>query len=251
ENPIIPLRQIMRWGCRMLDPKIRSLVEKIRDRKLRKKVADLLNKPSFLINGKEYLGVSLEVSPAGLSHHHSYLGGFTEHVVSAGTIALAMCDCVEEVYGGVVNRDLVVAGILLHDVFKPLTYKVDEDGYYSSTRLADYLDHSSLIVSELVRRDFPLELVHIVAAHHGGYGAVRPRTVEALICHLADLVDSRLNGDVLNAASYLVRRIVGEELPALSSKEAFEIVHCKAAEGEDGVRKAYRRIVEERKARKT
>jgi 23S rRNA maturation-related 3'-5' exoribonuclease YhaM len=110
----------------MLDSKIQSLLEKIRDKKLRKKVADLLKNPSFSINGKEYSGVSLDASPAGLSHHHSYLGGFTEHVVSAGAIALAMCDCVEEVYRGVVNRDLVVAGILLHDVFKPLTYKVDE-----------------------------------------------------------------------------------------------------------------------------
>ncbi|MDH5374607.1 MAG: HDIG domain-containing protein [Candidatus Bathyarchaeota archaeon] len=235
----------------MLHLKLKALANKIRDKKLRKKVMELMENPTFEINGKQYSGLPLDVSPAGLSHHHCYPGGYVEHVVSTASLALAMCNSVEKVYHGKVNRDLTIAGVLLHDIFKPATYAVSENGSYSSTRLADYIDHLSLVISELVRRDFPLELVHIVSAHHGDYGPIRPHTVEALICHLADLMDSRLNGQVLSAATYLTRKAVGEELRGLTSKEAFEIVYSKAVEGWKGVAKTLEKIKRKREMHKT
>ena len=235
----------------LLHPKLKALTEKIRDEKLRKKVVELLENPTFKVNKKEYSGLPLEVSPAGLSHHHSYSGGYIEHVLSTANLALALCNSVEKIYHGKVNRDLVIAGVLLHDLFKPLTYAVKENGTYDSTFLAEYLDHLSLAVSELVRRDFPLDLIHTVCAHHGDYGPIKPHTIEALICHLADLTDSRLNGQVLNAAAYLARKATGEELQGLNSKEAFEIVHSKAVEGWEGVVKTVERIKRRRKLHKT
>jgi len=234
----------------VLHPKLKALTDKIRDENLRKKVTELLENPTFEINGKRYSGLPLEVSPAGLSHHHCYPGGYIEHVVSTANIASAMCNSAEKVYHGKVNRDLVIAGVLLHDIFKPATYTANENGSYGSTGLADYMDHLSLAISELVRRGFPLEVVHVVSAHHGDYGPIRPHTVEALICHLADLMDSRFNGEVLSAASYLTRKAVGEELRGLTSKEAFEIVYSKALEGWEGVTKAVEKIRRKRKAHK-
>jgi len=235
----------------MLHPKLKALADKIRDKKLRKQVTELMENPTFEINGKKYSGLPLDVSPAGLSHHHCYPGGYVEHVVSTANLSLAMCNSVEKVYHGKVNRDLVIAGVLLHDIFKPATYIVNDNGSYSSTRLADYMDHLSLVISELVRRNFSLELVHIVSSHHGDYGPIRPHTIEALICHLADLMDSRLNGQVLRAASYLTRKAVGEELRGLTSKEAFEIVYSKAVEGREGVAKTLEKIKRNRKVHKT
>jgi 7,8-dihydroneopterin 2',3'-cyclic phosphate phosphodiesterase len=235
----------------MLHPKLKALADKIRDKKLRKKVIEVLENPTFQINGEKHSALPLDVSPAGLSHHHCYPGGYIEHVVSTANLALAMCNSVENVYHGKVNRDLVIAGVLLHDIFKPATYVLNENGSYSSSRLADYLDHLSLAIAELVRRDFPLELVHVVSAHHGDYGPIGPHTVEALICHLADLMDSRLNGKVLSAATYLTRKTVGEELHGLTSKEAFEIVHSKALEGWEGVIKTVDKIKRKRKVHKT
>lgn len=234
----------------LLHPKIKAIAEKIRDKDLRKKVIDLLENPVFEVGGRVYGGLPLEISPAGLSHHHCYPGGFVEHVLSTVNLALALCDSVEKVYRGKVNRDLVIAGALLHDLFKPLTYAVNQSGGYSTTGLADYMDHLSMIIAELVRREFPLELIHVVSAHHGEHGPIRPRSIEALICHLADLIDSRLNGEILNAASYLVKKATGEELPGLTSKEAFEIIRSKANEGWDGVAKTIKKI-KRRRARKT
>jgi 7,8-dihydroneopterin 2',3'-cyclic phosphate phosphodiesterase len=238
-------------GETMLDARLEKLVRKVTDKSFREKICDLLEKPTFEVGGEVYSGLPLGLAPAGRSHHHAYPGGYIEHVVSSANIALALCDSVEKIYNGKINRDLVVAGMLVHDLFKPHTYTVNRQGHYGSTPLADYLDHLSIGIAELVRRGFPLELVHIVAAHHGEYGPTRPRTIEALVCHLADFTDSRLNGEVLDAASYLARRTGGQELSGMTSKEAFEIVHSKAAEGWEGVASTLEKISRKRKAHKT
>jgi 7,8-dihydroneopterin 2',3'-cyclic phosphate phosphodiesterase len=234
----------------VLNPKLKALANKIHDENLRKKVTELLENPTFEIGGKKYYGLPLEISPAGRSHHHCYPGGYVEHIASTANIALAMCNSVEKVYHGKVNRDLVIAGVLLHDIFKPITYAANKNGGYSSTLLADYMDHLSLAISELVRKNFPLEIVHIVSAHHGEYGPIRPHTIEALICHLADLTDSRMNSEILNAARYLARNAVGEELYGLTSKQAFEIILSKSIEGWKGVTKTVEKIKRKKKTRK-
>jgi putative nucleotidyltransferase with HDIG domain len=236
---------------KLLNPKLSAIAKKIRSESLRKRVIELLKNPTIEINGKTYSGLPLDTSPAGISRHHSYPGGYIEHVASTANLALAMCDSVEKIYHGNVNRDLVVSGVLLHDIFKPATYSIDKNGSYNSTHLADYLDHLSLATSELVRRGFPLELIHIVSAHHGEAGPIRPKTVEALICHLADLTDSRLNSEVLSATAYLSRRVVGQELFRMTSKEAFEIVRSKSVEGWEGVAKGIEKISRRRKTHKT
>ena len=227
-----------------MDKRLKRIINKIKDESLRKKVADFLENPTIKIEDKTFSGLPLDVSPAGLSRHHSYAGGFIEHVVASTEIALTLCKIVRKIYGGKVNQDYVVAGILLHDIFKPLTYVERENGSYAMSSLGERLDHLTLAVSELIRRGFPLEVVHIVGAHHGYQaGPIGPKTIEALICHIADLADSSLNGEVLRAARYLVTKIVGEEPPAqLTAKEAFEIVYAKSVEGEDGVRKVFEKI---------
>lgn len=230
-----------------MDSRLEKIVDKIKDESLREKVTQLINNPTMEIDGKVYTGMPLDLSPAGISRHHSYSGGFVEHIVASTEIALALCNVIEKVYHGRVNRDLAVSGTLLHDIFKPLTYEVDESGFYRGTPLAERLDHLTLIVSEMVRKGFPLDLIHIVCAHHGGEaGPMWPRTIEALICHLADVTDSRLNGEVLRAARYLSREVTGGELNQVTSKEAFEIVNSKVAEGREGVKKAVERIRQER-----
>jgi len=230
--------------------KIKTLATMILDKNLRKKVSELLENPVFEIDGNTYKALPLETAPAGLSHHHNYPGGYVEHVTSTMNIALALCDSAEKIYQGKVSRDLVIAGVLLHDIFKTTTYTIDENGSFGSTPLAEYLDHLSLATAELVRRNFPLELVHIVAAHHGHYGPIRPRTLEALICHLADFTDSRLNGEVLDAARYLIRKVTGQELYEMTSHEAFDIVHSKSVEGWKGLTKTVNKIKQKRKTHK-
>jgi hypothetical protein len=56
---------------------------------------------------------------------------------------------------------------------------------------------------------------------------------------------------VLDAAWYLTRKATGEGMAKLNSKEAFEIVHAKAAEGWSGVEKTVEKINQQRASQKT
>jgi 7,8-dihydroneopterin 2',3'-cyclic phosphate phosphodiesterase len=136
----------------------------------------------------------------------------------------------------------------VHDIFKPLTYIERESGTYASSPLAERLDHLTLGVAELIRRGFPLDIVHIMDAHMGWqHGPIGPRTIEALIVHLADMADSRLNGEVLRAAQYLLREGTGAELSRMTAKEAFEIVNTKTRKGWRAVPQALDKITKRRK----
>lgn len=170
-------------------------------------------------------------------------------MISTTNIALALCDTIEDTYKGKTNRNLVVAGALIHDIFKTLTYAERENGAYINSSIAERLDHLTLGVAELVRRGFPLDLVHIMDSHMGWqHGPIGPRTAEALIVHLADMADSRLNGEVLRAAQYLLREATGIELHHMNATEAFELVNAKTQGGWKAIPKALERIRRKRHA---
>ncbi len=230
-----------------MDHQLKKIIEKIIDKTLREKVEAFLENPEMELDGKIYKGLPLETAPAGVSRHHNYPGGFVQHAVSVTNIALGLCKVIRKVYGGKVNKDLVIAGAILHDIFKPLTYIERENGTYGMSPLAERLDHVTLGVAELVQRGFSLDLVHIICAHMGWQnGPIGPRTTEALVVHLADMTDSRLNGEVLRAAQHLLRDSTGVQLSRLTATEAFEIVNTKTVLGWGGVPKALEKIRKQR-----
>lgn len=137
-------------------------------------------------------------APAAVTHHHNYLGGLLEHTVSVTTIAAFLADSQRQP----INRDLVIAGAILHDIGKMKAY--DWSGC-TIERSADgkLIDHIPLGVmmlkpylDEFADTDLAQHLLHIIVSHHGikEWGSpVEPATQEAKIIHLADLADSRLN----------------------------------------------------------
>ena len=220
----------------MLDPRLRRAINKIKDEKLREKILELVNDLSINIGGKSYSGLPLDEAPASRFYHHSYPGGLIDHLLSVINIAMAICDSVENIYGGKVNRDLVISGVILHDIFKPLTYERKEDGKYRRSLLGERMDHLTLAASELLRRGFPLDLIHIVAASHGQASPITPKIIEALICYIADEADSKINGEALNAAKYLIKEETGESWDGIDSKTAFKILMLKAESGWKGLK---------------
>lgn len=138
-------------------------------------------------------------APAAKAMHHVYLGGLLEHSLAVASLADEIC----RHYPGL-NRDLLVAGALLHDVGK-----VNELRY---ARSFEYTDIGKLIghivigvemVEEKLRTlpDFPIELAillkHLLLSHHGQYeygSPKRPKTLEAVILNFIDDLDSKING---------------------------------------------------------
>ena len=133
-----------------------------------------------------------ERCPASIANHHAELGGLLKHTAEVGVIARQIA----KTSGA--QWDLVLAGVLLHDIGKLDAYRWD--GLFEMTEAGSLLGHVVLGSLMLDRRlDEPetpvtsdterLLLQHLVLSHHGEleYGSpVRPMTLEAEVVHQAD-----------------------------------------------------------------
>jgi 7,8-dihydroneopterin 2',3'-cyclic phosphate phosphodiesterase len=213
---------------------LETLIDKIKDAALREKVRELLNVPDIELKGAP---LPLSEAPGGAFMHHSYKGGLLQHTISMTHIALTLCDMVENVYGGEVDRDVVLAGALIHDIMKCYVYREVEEGKFRTSPLGEKIDHLTLLVSKLLEQDFPIDIIHVAASHHGEKSPVRPKTLEALIVSIADLADSEFSRQSLRAAEYLVRETRGSRKNFTSSEEVLKLLRVKAREGWEGVNK--------------
>lgn len=104
-----------------------------------------------------------------------------QHIRDVTAYAIAIADVARETLDVGVDRDVVVAGALLHDISK--LYEIDTGG--GTTRRHELLPHPHWGVHLLAQADFSIHLQHIVLAHSTNSG-VAPQTLEALIVTLAD-----------------------------------------------------------------
>lgn len=211
-----------------------ELAQKIADTDLRGKVIDFLKNPEISIGtfGDE---LSIEEAPASKRYHQSYKGGLIEHIVATTLIAMEIVKVLEQVYQiDFISKDLIIAGGILHDIYKPLTYN-KVGAAYERSRLGSKIDHTSLVFAEAWTRKFPLELLHILLAHHGEASPAKPRTLEALILHLADATESSLLGDILKGAEKIAER-TGKKRKIENSKVAARICYLMDKEGLEGVK---------------
>lgn len=137
-----------------------------------------------------------ETWPAAQEIHHAWLGGLLEHSLEVARIALAVAAVVSNL-----DRDLLIAGALLHDVGKLDAYEVDASFRASDAGrlLGHVLAGFHRVQIACQRADLPndesLRLLHIIASHHGqlSYGAARePMIPEAIVIHYADELSAQL-----------------------------------------------------------
>jgi len=217
-----------------------KIAGEIKDQALREKVLSLLKDPRLSLMEGENKSVSFEDSPASKRRHHSYEKGLIIHTVSVTKLALEMADLMEENYGVKVDRDVVIAASLLHDLFKYVTYSSVFPGKYSRSRLGERLDHLSLITSELYARKFPLDVIHAVASHHGEGSPIEPRTIEALLVHMADKTDAEINDKALFAAKDIIRECLLREVTTLPREiSPFDVILAKKEGGCNEVRRRF------------
>jgi 3'-5' exoribonuclease len=135
--------------------------------------------------------------PASVSGHHAELGGLLRHTCEVANIARAVSQTCQA------DGDLVVAGVLLHDIGKLESYSWQ--GGFAYTDRGSLYGHvvlGSLMLARRVREASPMPcteheldiLQHLVLSHHGRleFGApVPPMTLEAEILHYSDNASAR------------------------------------------------------------
>jgi 3'-5' exoribonuclease len=143
------------------------------------------------------LRTAFSKAPAAKSMHHVFLGGLLEHTLSVANMAERACQ-----HYAAMNRDLVLAGVFLHDVGKTAELSYERSfGYTDAGNLIGHISMETHWVAREIDRipNFPeelrLQILHIILAHHGKleFGSpVLPRTPEALLVHYLDDLDGKL-----------------------------------------------------------
>ena len=136
-------------------------------------------------------------APAARQLHHAWLGGLLEHVVSL----LGLADRVAAHYP-MLDRDLLVTGVVLHDIGKirELTWETGFD-YTVEGVLLGHIQMGVDLVEKTIAGlpGFPGRLrtlvLHMILAHHGKleFGSPKlPMIPEALVLNFLDDLDAKM-----------------------------------------------------------
>lgn len=145
------------------------------------------------------MGPLFKRAPAAKSNHHAWIGGLLEHVLQLIKVGRSVLPHYPKA-----NGDLVLAGLILHDFGK--IYELSADRVLEYTDRGHLVGHLAISMEILIQQaaklpDFPPKILqhleHIILSHHGHleFGSPKePMTLEALMVHHLDNMDSKLQG---------------------------------------------------------
>jgi 3'-5' exoribonuclease len=142
--------------------------------------------------------------PAAKFRHHEYFGGLAEHTLEVARIVCSFADQIAVP----IDRDLALAGALLHDIGKCRSFEQSGPGFIALPAY-DLIGHITLGIQILMEHRGGLgedrfdHLLHIIQSHHGPYGEIKPHTSEAWAVHLADLSSATLREVAADTATLL------------------------------------------------
>jgi 3'-5' exoribonuclease len=136
--------------------------------------------------------------PASIGVHHMYIGGLLEHSLSIAKMGKLVVDIV----GG--DKDVIIAGSLLHDIGKIDEINIKGGFKYSDKgRLLGHIALGIVTLKGLIENvdgfpDYIADvLAHIIISHHGveEWGSPKkPMCIEALMVHYLDNLDAKIMG---------------------------------------------------------
>lgn len=166
------------------------------------KRAEAFKDPDFkaittaILNEKKDLLINC---PAAFKLHHAMIGGLMLHTMSIVRMAEEIC----RIYPNI-NKDLLLAGAILHDVAKTWEFSLGKTGlvkgYSTEGELIGHLVKGAMYVEEAgkklnINREKTVLLEHMILSHHGvpEYGSpVRPMFLEAEILSALDTLDAEI-----------------------------------------------------------
>jgi putative nucleotidyltransferase with HDIG domain len=112
-----------------------------------------------------------------------------EHTRAVTLSAVRIGEVMNQEYKGkiLVDRDILLAGAILHDVGKLFEYTLDQ-GVFIKSREGELLRHPISGAAFAYKYGLPQEIVHVIAAHSKEGDGGR-RTIEAIIVNHADFVN--------------------------------------------------------------
>ncbi len=137
------------------------------------------------------------VYPAAKSNHHAIRAGLVYHVYRMLEVADRLCDVYESA-----NRDLLKAGVILHDFCKMEEMNLNSMGLVSEYSVkGNLLGHISMGVNLIEKKGEELHvdpeiimlLQHMILSHHyyPEYGSPKkPLFIEAELLHHIDVIDA-------------------------------------------------------------
>ena len=165
--------------------------------------------------------------PAAQSMHHAEIGGLLHHVTSMLRAAKALCGVYTDL-----RRDLLFAGVILHDFGKMQEMERDPSGlvsgYTAPGKLLGHIHLGALRIAEAAEYlgtppEKSMLLQHMVLAHHGcpEWGSPMPaRFPEAEVLATLDLLDARLF-EMRAALEHTEPGGFSEKVPALDRRELY------------------------------
>jgi 3'-5' exoribonuclease len=170
---------------------IRELVDRVGDAHVKALLLAFLDDP--------IVAQRLPAAPSAKGIHHAHRGGLAEHILSVMRLGQRVAD-----HYPMLDRDLVTAGALLHDIGKvqELAWDGGNTRYTDEGRLVGHIVMTAQAIREKAARipGFPplleAHITHAVLAHHGQleYGSPKlPMTLEAYVVHAIDSLDSRID----------------------------------------------------------
>ena len=145
-------------------------------------------------------GEGLKSVPAAKSVHHSFVGGLLMHT----SYMLETAEFLARLYAPVIQRDLLLAGTLLHDIAKLEEFMVSQLGivteYSTKGQLLGHLVIGAQEAAEVckllnVPEEKSILLQHLLLSHHGQpeFGAaVVPMCAEAELLNYIDNIDAKM-----------------------------------------------------------
>jgi 3'-5' exoribonuclease len=178
-------------GVDQMEDEIRDLLRTIQEPHLRMLLEGVFGEDSELWAG-------YRVAPAAKYYHQAYRHGLLEHCLGVAQAVSA----ISATFPGI-DRDVAVAGALLHDIGKLDAYELRDDAIEMSDqgRLYGEIPLGYYRVRSLIESlgEFPpptaQALLHIILSHHGSleHGSpVVPCTREATLVHMIDNLGGRL-----------------------------------------------------------
>ncbi len=167
---------------------LKGIIASIQDENIKRLVNAFFDDPDFVEKFK--------YTPGAMYKHHGWLHGLLEHTLTVTKIAVDAAKNYPEV-----NRDLVIAGAVLHDIGK-----VEEIKYGLTIKVSDYgnlVGHITIGAMMAANRfkdikvpeELKQKIVHIIISHHSipGFGSPKsPEFPEAMIVAKADDMDAQV-----------------------------------------------------------